>query len=146
MLSVGAIAILFPHSCIDYVDIDCNWRWFVILRSAASSLRNFRPPAAGAQFQSAADAGRTRYQPAEPFHHRLVHALAADSGYLNAILPKLHTGIGKRSIRRQLTRISEVWLADAITITARAFRVRCAGVVVTVTTNIYGLATFTLKR
>lgn len=31
-LSVGAIAILFPHSRIDYVDIDRNWRWFVIFR------------------------------------------------------------------------------------------------------------------
>ncbi len=86
MLSVGAIAILFPHSCIDYVDIDCNWRWFVIITITGqlfAEFFNLQLPAV--DFDLLEALREFAIGQAKTLHYRFEHPLAADSGYLNAI-------------------------------------------------------------
>lgn len=85
-------AILFPHSRIDYVDIDCNWRWFVILRVSGQFFAEFvdlQLPTL--DFYLLQTLGEFTISQAEALHHRLVHSLTTDSGYLNTILAELYT-------------------------------------------------------
>ena len=91
MLSVGLIPIFSPR--VHYVDIDCNWRWFVIITITGqlfAEFLNLQLPAV--DFDLLETLSELAIRQAKPFHYGFEHTLTADSGYLDAILPQLMSG------------------------------------------------------
>ena len=135
MLSVGLIPIFRPR--VHYVDIDLHWGRFVIITITGqffAEFLNLQLPAF--DFDLLETLSELAIRQAEPFHYRFKHSLTADSGYLDAILPQLHTGISQSSNRGEFPGVGEIRLTNTIAVAARTAWVRLSGVIVAVTSNI----------
>jgi hypothetical protein len=79
-----------PHLLprIHYVDIDLHWRWFVIITITGqlfAEFLNLQLPAL--DFNLLEALRKLAISQAKALHYGFVHPLAADCGYLDAILP-----------------------------------------------------------
>lgn len=98
MLSVGLIPIFRPR--VHYVDIDLHWGRFITITITGqffAEFLNLQLPAV--DFDLLETLSELAIRQAKPLHYRFKHSLTADSGYLDAILPQLHTGISQSSNR-----------------------------------------------
>jgi hypothetical protein len=112
------------------------WRWFVIITITGqlfAEFLNLQLPAV--DFNLLEALRELAISQAKPLHYGFVHPLAADCRYLNAILPSF-AGISQSSIGK--VSVSAKWLANSVTIAARAFGL-ALGVVISIAAHVDGL-------